>query len=959
MAQELVFSSLNELQLPSQECYKIQQDREGYIWFSTDNGLCRYGNGSLKVFDKQNGLPEASVYNMTEDPTGTMWFMTSENRVIYFDGQKLVEAAFNKQYNKAAIGRSAHPVPLMLDMSDPENSLVANSYYACRINRKTNTVFLLPKPGAGISLQLIKMKGHPLLPNSFQLTDNKYFQLDVKTDTREKKILATELPVANPIKWNTPTVFSGDIDFMGIQNYLLKLNTDLSHSFLPFPGRVLSLYIDKANGLWVGVLNDGLYYYPDIRTMKPAHHSLKGFSVTGICEDTEGGLWCSTLEKGVFYCRNKHLVSYNSIEGLNKRMSLLKYTKGSVFASSSGEALFQCTAQRYMIHSLPFATMSFSDILPQKDNWLLAGSDMTIRMDQKFSFGEKLVQPPVYNNGCNELAPGSNNSIYGVFRKIIMKIDETGFIELVYYSAGFTAKTIVHKSGNLFLLGGDQGLYEFDVLSHESRKVNGVPDKVKKIIKSRAGEIWVATKNDGIYRISGKKISNITQKMQVKAQVFYDLTEDAAGNIWAGSNYGLFCFFVKDGRDGMMHYSSSQGLPSNEVYKVAADSSNIWFSTYEGLFRLPVTDNAVNTTGPAIHLQQPDNETTTDSPHRLQLPYDHNNFRFTFDILTFKNGRQTKMEYRLEKDGQSTVTTVDGNELLLENLDAGTYRLSVYGLNNSGIKSPQPEVFEITINAPFWKTWWFILLASVLVLLLIFLVTRSIIRSIRKKEEAKTKVNKLMADYQITALQAQMNPHFIFNAINTIQGYILEKNEEEAYNYLSKFGKLIRNVLHHSQQRLLLLDQELEVMNLYIELEQLRFDNCFDYELHLSERVTAESIQLPGMILQPYIENAIWHGIVNLRDSRRGKLKISMERENEVLVVTIEDNGIGRDMASGFNKDRRHKSVSMQLTKERLSAINQFYGHEMASVTITDLFDEQAQPAGTRVEVRIPINTEV
>jgi len=227
----------------------------------------------------------------------------------------------------------------------------------------------------------------------------------------------------------------------------------------------------------------------------------------------------------------------------------------------------------------------------------------------------------------------------------------------------------------------------------------------------------------------------------------------------------------------------------------------------------------------------------------------------------------------------------------------------------------------------------------------------------RKSEEAKTLVNKLMAEYQVTALQAQMNPHFIFNAINTIQGYILEKDEQEAYNYLAKFGKLIRSVLHHSQEKVLLLEHELEVLNLYVELEQLRFDNCFDYHLELKDNLDSESIYLPAMLLQPYVENAIWHGLVNLKDSRRGRLDVTLSQAQDVLLVQIRDNGIGRELAMSFNRNRRHKSVGMTLTAERITLMNQLHGYETASVTITDLYDEAGEPAGTCVELRIPINT--
>lgn len=961
MAQELVFSNIsNEIQLPSQECYKIHQDKQGYIWFSTDNGLCRYGNGSLKIFDKANGLPEESVYNISEDPSGRLWFATSDNRILYFDQEKLVEAPFNKLCNQPAVKEWAHPVPVHLDMADQENSFIANLYYSLRVNRSTNTVYLFPQPDSTTSIQFVKKNNHSFIPNQFRKTTNKYFVVQLKTETKSKHIILNDLPVDHVIHWNTPTAFSGNTDFIAIQNTLIKVNADLSHSLMHFPDRILNLYVDHSKGLWVGVLNNGVYYYPDVNTMKPAHHSLRAFSVTGICEDAEGGVWCTSLEKGIFYTPDKHLICYTAIPGLDRNMTLLKYTEGRLFASSSGTTLFEWQKQNYKTYTFPFSEISFSDILSQKDHWLLSGN-MMIRTDKGFVIKEKLLQEPYHNVACNELAYGDSGRIYGVLRKDFMEIDQTRLIKRLYYNSAYVTKTMVHKSGHTFLLGGDQGLYEFNTVTYQSEKIKGVPGKIKKIIKSRSGRIWIATKNDGIYWLDDDKVTNTASILPLKTQLFHDLTEDSHGNIWAGSNHGLYCFSVKNGTWHTMLYSSSHGLPSNEVYKVCADRENIWFSTYEGLFSLPATIGSFSAPGPAIHLEKLsiNNNPVYDSSHTFLLPYHHNGFRFTFDVLTFKNGRDTKLEYHLEHNGQTTITQLDGNELFLENLNPGTYSLTVYGITNSGVKSLFPEFFSITIKAPFWKTWWFILLISASVILLVLFMTRSIIRNIKRREEAKTQANKLLAEYQITALQAQMNPHFIFNAINTIQGYILEKNEEEAYNYLSKFGKLIRKVLHHSQQRMLTLDQELEVLNLYIELEQLRFDHCFDYDLKVWKGLTTEEIYLPGMILQPYVENAIWHGIINLRGSRRGKLEIIMERDHDLLIVTVKDNGIGRKIASGFNKDRSHKSVGMQLTKQRLDAMNQIHGYEMAHVTITDLFDVHEQPAGTSVEVRIPINTEL
>jgi Putative regulator of cell autolysis len=156
--------------------------------------------------------------------------------------------------------------------------------------------------------------------------------------------------------------------------------------------------------------------------------------------------------------------------------------------------------------------------------------------------------------------------------------------------------------------------------------------------------------------------------------------------------------------------------------------------------------------------------------------------------------------------------------------------------------------------------------------------------------------------------------------------------------------------------KVLRLERELEVLHLYIELEQLRFDHCFDYELVVAEGTELTDFNIPGMLLQPYIENAIWHGIVNLENSRRGKLTLFIKHIGEQLLFTITDNGVGREKAKTFRVNTHHKSVGMELTGERLEVMNRLHGDNIASVKVTDLFDEEGNPSGTKVEISIPTN---
>ncbi|MNJ90973.1 Sensor histidine kinase YehU [compost metagenome] len=960
VAQELFFTGItSEVQLPSLECYQIIQDQKGYIWFSTDNGLCRYGGNKLEVFDKKNGLPEENVYAIFEDKRGKIWFATSKNRILYYDNGKLREAPFNKKYQAFGVGVFKDPTPSVLEMNDPEHSMISNSYYSVEINQKKNRVSLIKETDSDIVFRLKKRKDHPYLSIRCNWQETwKQITVLLENDKQHKKFILPELNKKG-FHWLAQTSLVGNNDFIGIHNQLIRVDKELNHTVQAFPDRILSLYKDKSNGLWVGVLNNGVYYYPDVNTMQLGHHSLRNYSVSGICEDHENGIWCTTLEKGIQYSRNKSLLTYTAITGLDRNITLLKYLDGKLYASSAGNQLFvnASSGSPFTSYSLPFGKeVYFTDILPYDLHWILSSKANMVKTDKAFK-SAKILNYYIGGAAAYQLVK-YRNTVYGVMVRVIYGLKDPEMpVELIATNLLFKSKTILQHGEAHFLLGGDQGLFNYSLTTGKYFQIKGIPEKVSGLLKSRTGRIWVITADDDIYWIDGEKVTSAGKELKLKSANLYDITEDQYGTIWAASNEGLYRFSKKGKSYETSLYTIHNGLPSNEVYKVAADRENIWFSTFEGLFSLPLKVETKNRVGPSIHLQKMlVNNRPSKKSHLIKLDYNQNDLHFTFDILTFKNGVRNKLMYVLSDGVENKTLEINSNEIFLENLAPGSYKLAVYGINNDGVKSTDPEVFSIVIATPFWQTGWFITLAVLLLGLGIALLIRLIVGNIRKAEEAKTLVNKMMAEYQITALQAQMNPHFIFNAINTIQGYILGKNEGEAYSYLAKFSKLIRMVLHNSQLKVLRLERELEVLHLYIELEQLRFDHCFDYELIVAEGTEITDFNIPGMLLQPYVENAIWHGIVNLENSRRGKLVISIEQVDEQLLISITDNGVGREQAKSFRKNTNHKSVGMQLTGERLDVMNRLHGENTASVKVIDLLDENGNASGTKVEITIPTN---
>lgn len=244
-----------------------------------------------------------------------------------------------------------------------------------------------------------------------------------------------------------------------------------------------------------------------------------------------------------------------------------------------------------------------------------------------------------------------------------------------------------------------------------------------------------------------------------------------------------------------------------------------------------------------------------------------------------------------------------------------------------------------------------LLIVSLLILIVVVIIITVLLM---KQNRYKALQNSMQLEQQL--LRSQMNPHFIFNSINSIQRYILQNDQQEAYNYLAKFSKLIRLVLKNSQEKTLSLKQELDIICLYVELEQLRFDSKFEFKISKADNVNEDVLNVPCLLIQPYVENAIWHGLMNLDKNKKGKLSIDLVLQGELLKITIEDNGVGRELAKSYKVENGQQSMGMKLTEQRLQMINKLQDYENAKVLIRDLRNEAGVATGTRVEILLPIN---
>ncbi len=353
-----------------------------------------------------------------------------------------------------------------------------------------------------------------------------------------------------------------------------------------------------------------------------------------------------------------------------------------------------------------------------------------------------------------------------------------------------------------------------------------------------------------------------------------------------------------------------------------------------------------------------------DKTSRLDFSYDQNFFSVGFSLLSWFHPENHRYAYKLEGFNTDWISTSQEPVAIFTNVPPNTYRLRVKGADADGVWSDERAI-DIVITPPWWQTWWFRTLAVLLLTAILYTVYRYRLHQLTLKSrlEAETaryrqreaELSRQVAETEIAALRAQMNPHFIFNCLNSIQYYMARNEPDIASEYLTSFSQLIRLVLENSRSEKVSLDKELEALRLYLDMEVMRFQDKVTYHIDIAPDVDTETIEVPPLLIQPFAENAIWHGLMHKEDGGRVLVEV-WQNSDGMLCIVITDDGIGRQKAGELKSKSavKRKSFGIKVTNKRIAMINQIY-QTRAQVKVTDLEDSEGKPAGTRVKVKIQI----
>jgi hypothetical protein len=314
-----------------------------------------------------------------------------------------------------------------------------------------------------------------------------------------------------------------------------------------------------------------------------------------------------------------------------------------------------------------------------------------------------------------------------------------------------------------------------------------------------------------------------------------------------------------------------------------------------------------------------------ENARNIMLSWKENFFTIDFAALNFDQPEQNEYACQLIGFDREMQYLGTKNSVSYTNVPPGKYTLHVMGANNDGLWNRDGITVNLEIIPPWWKTTWFRVVAIICTSLLFYALYRFRISIIRKRENEKTEINKRIAELRLSALRTQMNPHFIFNSISSIQNLISQEKKDDSMDYIGKFSRLIRLILHQAENNSIILSEEIDLLELYLEMETLRFEKSFNYSISVDPLLEVREPEIPTMIIQPIVENAVIHGLLN--KDKKGNLTIDFLLKGEFVECIVRDNGVGRRAAEEIKKGKlfQHNAVATRITGERLEILNKVF----------------------------------
>lgn len=940
--------------LPTNVVYSVFIDNEGFVWFGTDQGAVKYNGYKYQNFTSENGLPSNSVFGFYQDNKDRIWFRTFSDQLSYYKNDSIYKPSVNDTLSKLIEGR------IIVSLKVIDDKIYFGTIGG--MNTKDGGVFEGDLSHIKSSLEATSDYGFTPI-NVLEIDDSSFvygtYNVTKGNGGKYKNFQPKEVVFYNGINTSTLVLQTtsqgiGHFEFCKDKNgnYAISLGSKLN---IADHQKVLKTFLLESSIQCVAPYNGGVVAGSkagDVLCVNSTntngyhqvfHFKLEG-EVSSFVEGENGALWISTLNKGVYLIPDYQVKSipYNEIPTSivsNDDKVFVGFVDGSVKCyADSLENGCKAISPRQKV-------LTIQSLSKKNDGSILVGinqSGCNVISDDHLAFKELGPIGNIYSYISNENGTEWYGNHLGFFKsindQIVFSSLEIGFNKRV--------KSLCVQGDELWV-GTKKGLWKYDGVEVKLQFPDSelATSEISNILWDKLNDrIIVSTTSNGLYIINKNKVFQFTISNGLSSNVINKFLIEG-NNIWLATSKGVNLIENYLNDFNVRHFGKEQGLLSNKINDIIKSKGAIWMISDIGLTKMPSGKR------PLVKVPQPYfttfkvNEINKKMSNIFNLNYDQNNLFIEFFNKSYIEN--SLFEYQLVGVDPQPIVISD-NSVRYPALLPGNYQFKVRSISDTDEKSDW-KTLDIIITKPIWKEWYFYVIIVVLIVLLGFVVVNRRLRNLNHKLLLQKKLNEL----ERQALQSQMNPHFIFNSLNSIQSFIASNSKVESMKYLSTFAQLMRLVLISTREEGIPLSDEIKVLDNYMSLEQLRSDNKFSYSIQIKDSIETELIDIPSMIIQPYIENAIIHGLLNKEGE--GHILIEFELEEGSVLCTIEDNGIGRQKSQELKKNRNfeHKSYGILISTERLNLLNKKVTNK--SVTVTDLYHENGDPAGTKVELIIPI----
>lgn len=929
-----VFNLSTAQGLPSTNIYRVCQDEKGFLWVATENGLCRYDGSEIKVWDTRNDLPDNSVIHVSHGYNGQLWICTYNGGICLLKNENLTTLSDSLRLVFEQIIKTAHT---------RKSIWLINS-------RK----WIYNLKNGHASLILHNAKDTLLCKSILQVDDTSCIfltQLGLFKYGDNSGIKQVHLSLDDDVQIVFPL---GEKLFAlaGQKVYIINDSLHIDSVIRLDKKHIWNDVVDSKGSLWMASGSElmrlestgKLVTFKDLFKYHP-------IVINDLFVDSWDNIWVATYGAGLYCFWNKDIADLSAIpDKIHHNITSLYAKNDNVFISSLGGVLTRYNKGE--IRKVPLSCNGFNDYVYFN---LMRNDTLIIGKNNGLCFATNIESEKSQKCSCTQLKEGAISGL----------IDSRGrlwighYTGISYHDRGKEVwidaikqkrvNAICEYPNGTFYIGTDKGLY-----SSVSNTVFQFfcPTKadakfVTSLVADKAGNLWIGTRGGLYIKQAGKLSVKPYDHALLSRTKISQIIETSDGAIWIASYQGVYRFYNKK----LIAFTRHNGLMSNHILSIAMDAEKkLWAGTPDGISIIGREQYDAETgIIPRLFITSVGYRQKTEMyPKQISVRTTDRNIIVNFTAILLPASTQIKFEYRiigLNDEWQE----LPNRSLVLSSLPKGKHRLEI----RTSTYSPQDKTeyvsLEINVVPMFYEQLSFKITIGILLVIFFALMVNYRIWAVRKRERTKHWRKMRIMYLRLQAVQTSLNPHFIFNSLNSILSLLKTGRNEQAEIYLSGFSKLLRNTLETSANTSITLKKEIERLNQYLALEKVRFADTFVYKIEVLGDLDIERAKIPIMVVQPFVENALKHGIRG-QNKQEGMIKIVFEGQKEILIIRIEDNGIGYYTSLKLKGETGHRSLGIQMVQKQLALLNGA-GRGTHTVTIT----EKVKGQGTLVEISLPL----